>query len=166
MRGGGLSASGLPLDTAERTAAELWAEEGDGSGRLRKRSPSERGYATEDAERRKGKMEKRKKEYTPDMPARLYSFFRDYAEGGAPSLSKFAVRSGVTLAELIGWQENEEFRLACAECSEIRRDYLIDAALTRRHDPSFSKFLLSAEFGVGEGEAADRSLEVTLEVIE
>ena len=112
-------------------------------------------------------MEKRKKEYTNDMPAKIYAFFRDFSEGGAPSFSKFARRCGITLAELSEWRGNEDFDRACLECSEIRRDYLIDAALTKRHDSSFSKFLLTSEFGMGETDRSDeRQLDVTLEVIE
>lgn len=112
-------------------------------------------------------MTAKKKKYTPDMPAKLYAFFRDYAESGVPSLSKFAVRSGVTLEELHSWEENEEFKRAVAECSEIRRDYLIDAALAKRHDSSFTKFLLAAEYRMGEDAGGgDSSLQVTLEVIE
>ena len=117
--------------------------------------------------RRRDVMEKKKREYTADMPARIYAFFCDYSEAGVPSLSKFAVRCGITLAELRGWRENPEFDKACAECGEIRRDLLIDAALARRHDPSFSKFLLSAEFGMGDGDLGGKeSLEVSIEVIE
>lgn len=113
------------------------------------------------------KMEKRKKEYTKDMPARLYSFFRDFSEGGTPSLLKFAVRCGITLKELEEWRANAEFDRACAECAEIRRDMLIDAALTKRHDSSFTKFLLSAEFGMGEStKEGDGRLDVSIEVVE
>lgn len=108
----------------------------------------------------------KRKGYTPDMPARLYAFFRDYSEGGAPSLTKFAIRIGVTLEELESWREAEEFDRACRECSEIRRDYLIDAALTKRHDSSLTKFLLASEFGMGEEDrTGDGRLEVTLEVL-
>ena len=112
-------------------------------------------------------MEQRKKEYTADMPARIYAFFRDFCEGGAPSFSKFARRCGVTLSELEVWRGNEDFDRACRECGEIRRDYLIDAALTKRHDSSFSKFLLTAEFGMGEDDrSGERQLDVTIEVID
>lgn len=112
-------------------------------------------------------MEKKKKEYTKDIPAKLYAFFRDYSESGAPSLSKFAVRCGVTLKELEEWRADAEFDRACAECAELRRDMLIDAALTKRHDASFTKFLLTAEFGMGESaKDADGRLEVSIEVVE
>ena len=111
-------------------------------------------------------MEKRKKEYTKDMPAKLYAYFRSFCESGAPSLSKFAVAEGVTLAELGAWRANAEFDRACIECAEIRRDMLIDAALTKRHDSSFTKFLLTAEFGMGDaGREGDGQLEVSIEVV-
>ena len=107
-----------------------------------------------------------KKKYTADMPGKIYAFFRDYADLGAPSLTKFAARVGITLEELRCWRENAEFDRACKECAELRRDYLIDAALSKRHDSSLTKFLLAAEFGMGEEEGAgDNRLEVTLEVL-
>ena len=106
----------------------------------------------------------RETKYSEDMPKRIYTFFRGYSEAGAPSLVKFAMQTGVTLEELRSWRENSEFDRACRECAEIRRDYLIDAALTRRYDGSMTKFLLSTEFGMGEDEH-DGRLEVTLEVM-
>ena len=110
---------------------------------------------------------KKKTKYKSDMPRLLYSFFISYGENGAPSFSKFAKSIGVTLAELERYRSRREFDRAWRECNEIRRDYLIDAALTRRHDPSFSKFILSAEYGMGEKEKEkeDTELSVTLEVI-
>ena len=111
-------------------------------------------------------MEKKKKEYTKDMPAKLYAYFRGFNEGGVPSMLKFAVACGITLAELQSWRTNAEFDRACIECAEIRRDMLIDAALTKRHDASFTKFLLAAEFGMGEGARdGDGALEVLIEVV-
>ena len=112
-------------------------------------------------------MENKRKEYSMDMPARVYAFFRDWAEAGVPSLSKFAVRCGVTLAQLCEWRKNAEFDRACTECGEIRRDILIDAALARRHDASFTKFLLTAEFGMGDAAAVGaEGLDVSIEVVE
>ncbi len=99
------------------------------------------------------------------MPSRLYTYFHGFEDTGAPSFSKFARRIGATLEDIMGWRGHAEFDRAWRECSEIRRDYLIDNALTRRHDPSFVKFLLTTEFGMGEDEA-DGTLEVRLEVIE
>lgn len=51
----------------------------------------------------------------------------------------------MTLSELEALCEDKDFNEAYRECGEIRRDYLIDAALTKRFDPSFVKFLLSLE---------------------
>ena len=110
---------------------------------------------------------KKKRKYDKTMPAAVYTYFRDFSEGGAPSLSKFARLVGITLEELSRWRAGQpKFDAACRECSEIRRDYLIDSALTRRQDPSFTKFLLTTEFGMGEEGEADRRLEVSLELIE
>ncbi len=98
---------------------------------------------------------------------KMYIFFRDYADAGVPSFGKFARKIGVTLAELEAWRGDEEFEKAYRECNEIRRDYLIDNALARRLDPSLTKFLLTAEFGMGEDEDDDtRSLEIRLEVVD
>ena len=111
------------------------------------------------------------KEMTPaasaEMTRKMYIFFRDFADVGAPSFAKFARSVGMTLSELEGERRNEEFDRAYRECNEIRRDYLIDNALTRRHDPSFTKFLLSSEFGMGDDEDDDaRSLDVRIEVVD
>lgn len=110
---------------------------------------------------------KEKKEYTDDLPGRMYTFFCSYADIGAPSFSKFARAAGYTLAELMSFRERKEFMRACEECSEIRRDYLIDQALAKKQDASMTKFILSSEFGMGEPREQDDGgrLEVHLEVI-
>lgn len=106
--------------------------------------------------------------YTSDLPRRLYTYFLNFGGMGAPSLSKFARESGLTLADLLRFKEqNKEFRRACEECSEIRRDYLIDNALGKKQDASMTKFILSAEFGMGEDRASvgTEPITVTVEVI-
>ena len=111
---------------------------------------------------------KRKIKYSCDMPRLLYTFFISYNDtASAPSFEKFARSIGATLAEITRFREKREFDRAWRECSEIRRDYLIDAALTRRFDPSLVKFLLSAEFGMGENDkgCAEDSIELNLRVI-
>ena len=111
---------------------------------------------------------KRKIKYTCDLPRQLYTFFISPSTEGAPSFDKFARSIGATLREIEDFRKHSEFDRAYRECSEIRRDYLIDAALTRRYDPSLVKFLLAAEFGMGEKdkEKEDTGLAVTLEVLE
>jgi hypothetical protein len=67
--------------------------------------------------------------YKRDYPRIMYLYFSGYDEAhGAPSFSKFARRIGVTVAELEGFRKRKEFDAAWRECSEIRRDYLIDSA--------------------------------------
>ena len=112
-------------------------------------------------------MKKRKIKYESDLPRRLYSFFLGYDGPGAPSFSKFARSIGVTLAELEAYREKREFERAYQECSEIRRDYLIDNGLVKRFDSSFTKFLLTTEFGMGDtkDQVEDKEIRVTLEVI-
>ena len=110
---------------------------------------------------------KRKIKYTSDLPRQLYTFFISQNSEGTPSFNKFARSIGATLEEIELFRLHSEFDRAYRECSEIRRDYLIDAALTRRYDPSFVKFLLTSEFGMGEKdkEKEDTGLTVTLEVL-
>ncbi len=98
----------------------------------------------------------------------MYTFFIGYSDVGAPSFEKFARSIGVTLKDLENFKKNKTFCKAWHECSEIRRDYLIDTALTKRHDASFTKFLLGCEFGMGDEKKNDTTAErinVTLEVL-
>lgn len=107
-----------------------------------------------------------KTKYTKAMPRQMYTYFAKYGgEGGAPSFQKFARSIGVTTAELNKWRDHKEFERAYRECGEIRRDYLIDSALTRRFDSSLVKFLLSSD-GEDEAKGAPDRLKVTLEVVE
>ena len=110
-----------------------------------------------------GMKGRRKVKYGKDLPRQMYCFFRGYSEEGAPSFIKFAQSIGATLAEVEGWRVHGEFERAYRECSEIRRDYLIDNALNRRYDPSFTKFLLSAEYKIEDG--APEELTFKLEVV-
>jgi hypothetical protein len=102
--------------------------------------------------------------YSGDYPKRMYIFFKSYSDlSGAPSFVKFAESIGVTLADLERFRAHYEFDRSYRECSEIRRDYLIDNALTRRFDPSLVKYLLDND---RESDAADDSLTVRVEVVE
>ena len=110
---------------------------------------------------------KRKIKYTDGLPRQLYTFFVSQGSDGPPSFDKFARSIGATLDDILQFRKHREFERAYRECNEIRRDYLIDAALTRRYDPSFSKFLLACEYGMGEKdkEKEDGELNVTIEVL-
>ena len=112
-------------------------------------------------------MNKNHSKYTKDLPRNLYTFFLNYDGIGAPSFSKFARSVGITVAELEGYRSHSEFERAYQECSEIRRDYLIDNGLVKRFDSSLTKFLLSSEYGMGDtkGTGEDKEIKVTLEVI-
>ena len=88
-------------------------------------------------------MKKNHSKYTNDLPRKLYSFFLNYDDIGAPSFSKFARSIGVTVADLERLRRHKRFDSAVRECEEIRRDYLIDRALDKRFDPTFVKFLLT-----------------------
>ena len=112
-------------------------------------------------------MKKHHFKYTTDLPRRLYTFFLNYDSPGAPSFAKFARSIGATLGDVEGFRRHGEFERAYQECSEIRRDYLIDNGLVKRFDSSFTKFVLSYEYGMGDTKGADedKELKVTLEVI-
>ena len=109
-------------------------------------------------------MKQKRAKYDPEMPRKLYVFFRSYDEReGAPSYQKFAAANGLTLADLERFRKHPTFDEAYRAAGEIRRDYLIDHALSRRFDPSFVKYLLSEELGAAEGEE-DRTLDVRVTV--
>ena len=113
------------------------------------------------------KMKKNHSKYTTDAPRRLYTFFLNYEGPGAPSFSKFARSIGATLSDVEQFRRHGEFERAYQECSEIRRDYLIDNGLVKRFDSSFTKFLLCSEYGMGDAKSLgeDKEINVTLEVI-
>ena len=90
-------------------------------------------------------MRKKELKYTDGLSGLMYSYFLNYQEAGVPSFDKFAKSIGTTYARLEGFRSRRKFERAWRECNEIRRDYLIDGALTRRFDPSFVKFLLTEE---------------------
>ena len=71
----------------------------------------------------------------------------------------------MTLEDLTAFRKNRTFDKAWRDCIEIRRDYLIDAALAKRADPSFVKFLLSDEAGYSEPSSAEaNTISVTVTV--
>ena len=109
---------------------------------------------------------KNKIKYGKELPRQMYCFFRGYSEVGAPSFIKFAASIGATLGDVEGWRVHGEFERAYRECSEIRRDYLIDNALTKKFDSSFTKFLLTLECGEEAEASSEDSLTLKLEVTE
>ncbi len=96
----------------------------------------------------------------------MYTYFHSYDDVGLPSFSKFARSIGATLADIEKFRKKKEFERAYTECNEIRRDYLIDQALSKKFDSSFSKLLFTLEYGGGENAAEDRELTLRLEVSE
>ena len=105
--------------------------------------------------------------YNSKLPHIIYTYFVTYQDtSSAPSFAKFARSIGVTVEDLEGFRRHKRFDMAYRECCEIRRDYLIDNALTRRFDASFVKFILNEEFKMGSPDAdSASSLSVTLEVV-
>ncbi len=106
-----------------------------------------------------------KKKYDKELPRQMYTFFTsNVAESAIPSFSKFARSIGVTLDTLQSYRKRSEFDRAWRDCIEIRRDYLIDCALTRRYDSSFVKFLLGFEIDAELNTDEEKSVAVTVTV--
>lgn len=106
----------------------------------------------------------KKSKYTDDLPKAMYKFFLEYSDSqSAPSFEKFARSIGRTTEDIEAYRSRKKFDKAYRECSEIRRDYLIDRALTKRFDPSFVKYLLSE---AESSDSEDGSLSVKLEVVD
>ena len=97
-------------------------------------------------------MKKRKAKYSPELAGRMYLYFVNYDDRGAPSFTKFARTVGMTTEELNKFRSRAHFNRAWQECLQIRRDYLIDRALDKRFDGSFTKFLLSTDEEMAMGE--------------
>ena len=148
--------------------SSAWQNGGDASFATLKPSVNLRTVKKKGATKRSMASEKRKKGFSSELPKKMYLYFLGYSDVGAPSFGKFARSIGITLLQLESFKKNGKFEKAWRECSEIRRDYLIDSALTKRHDSSFTKFLLQAEYGMDGPLPTDEesALAVTLEVLE
>ena len=84
----------------------------------------------------------------------LLDYFKGFCgEGGAPSIAKFSKEYGISIAKLQRLGKRSDFREVMNECSELRRDYLIDCGLTKRFDASFVKFVLQFESESGANDA-------------
>ena len=112
-------------------------------------------------------MNRKRAKYREELPRQMYAYFSGFGEtNGAPSFSKFARSVGLTLAELGSFRKRREFDAAWRECNEIRRDYLIDQALSRRFDGSFTKFIYALEYGdEDEASTGTEEFKVVLEVV-
>ena len=104
-----------------------------------------------------------REKYSSSLADEMTDFFDSYEDRGAPSFEKFARLKGIPLATLLEFRSHTKFDKAYRECSEIRRDYLIDRALDKRFDPTFVRHLLTDE---AEGEPSFTQTSLTLEVIE
>ena len=103
-----------------------------------------------------------KQKYTSALADEMTAFFDSYDDRGAPSFEKFARLKNIPLATLVEFRKHKKFDRAYRECSEIRRDYLIDRALDKRFDPTFVRHLLTEE---AEEDPAFTQTSLTLEVI-
>lgn len=104
-----------------------------------------------------------KSKYKNTLADEMTAFFEGYDESfGAPSFEKFARMKGLTLSHIDSFRSHKKFDRAYIECSEIRRDYLIDRALCKRFDPTFVRHLIESE----SQETEDCVTSFTLKVIE
>jgi hypothetical protein len=91
------------------------------------------------------------KEKLGDIRRALIDYFANYnGTDGAPSFAKFRRGHGLSYADFERLKKKRGFSDVLKECSEFRRDYLIDCGLTKRFDASFVKFVLQIE-----GESGD-----------
>ena len=102
-----------------------------------------------------------KKQNLKGIEREMYLYFSSYSEAGAPSFVKFARKKGLTTSELLSLRTKKKFDMAFVECMQIRRDYLIDKALTKSFDGSLVKYLLDLD----EYDEESRELCIRLEVI-
>ena len=109
---------------------------------------------------------KKKSIYKRDLPHKLYLFFASYTDSGAPSFLKFARSIGATTEDIEAFREHKEFDRAYRECERIGRDYLIDNALIKRFDSSFTKFLLTEERENGQKDGDGGEIKLTLRVLD
>ena len=103
-----------------------------------------------------------REKYTAALADEMTAFFDSYEDRGAPSFEKFARLKGIPLDTLVGFRTHHKFDRAYRECSEIRRDYLIDRALDKRFDPTFVRHLLTEE---AEEEPSFTQTSLTLEIV-
>ena len=95
-------------------------------------------------QRDEGRMKRKQRE--EEIRRSMLEYFATYdGNDGAPSFSKFRRKGALSLVEFNRMKNKRSFREAMDECSEFRRDYLIDCGLTKRFDASFVKFLLQSE---------------------
>ena len=86
------------------------------------------------------------KEKLGDIRRALIDYFANYnGTDGAPSFAKFRRGHGLSYADFERLKKKRGFSDVLKECSEFRRDYLIDCGLTKRFDASFVKFVLQIE---------------------
>jgi|GEM_PF-5874657 len=82
-----------------------------------------------------------------------------------PSFVRFAHREGIGMGRLRALcEKHPSFARVYGECEEILADRIIDGALHKRLDGSFSKFLLTARFGISEkkGEAEEGAFDLEI----
>ncbi len=107
-----------------------------------------------------------------ELKKRMLHYFRTAgtADSGftedLPSFVRFAHREGIEMRALRTLCEKDRaFARVYEECEEILTDRIIDGALHKRLDASFSKFLLAARFGLSEKKAETEDGTFDLEIV-
>ena len=97
----------------------------------------------------------------------MVRFFQTYDQAeGIPSFEKFADTIGADAQDIDAWsKQSKHFRRAVARCTRILRDRLTDAALLRRYDPSFCKYVLDSMNDVGDSDGDGRAAPFKVEII-
>ena len=103
------------------------------------------------------------------LSEKMIAYFEQYdAQEGVPSFEKFAQTVSLDgKRELLSLAARfPVLSAAIARCRDVLRDRLTDAALLRRYDPSFCKYLLDALAAEsGSGEDAEERIEVEVRVL-
>lgn len=105
-------------------------------------------------------------DYRDEYAEAMCAFFAGYdPKEGVPHFGAFARSLGVSPDVLDGWcREHPSFADAWRVCLEIQRERLINGGLTKRFDPRFARFMLSAVHRMQEKDdsAADEVREVVV----
>ncbi len=104
-------------------------------------------------------------EYSPRYAEELVQFFRAGEPTSPPSLCKFALKKGVSVAKLGTWaRTHSDFAEAMAEARLILQDKLVEWGLNKHCDATFAKYLLSEPDALWPREMAENHLEVRITV--
>ena len=118
---------------------------------------------------RASKMEIKTNAAARRLAEKMISYFETYdAQEGVPSFEKFAQAVSLDGRRELFSLASRFFVIeaAIARCRDVLRDRVTDAALLRRYDPSFCKYLLDALAAESaSAEEADGGISVEVEIV-